>query len=417
MKKNKMNKKKKIIAATCLALLAAGAGTFAWISSQDQRINRVKAAAIKDGSVTVSEVWNPKPIIPGTKATKEVSVTNSGNSEIFVRVSYEEVLTFLTSKGAVTLQDAGWKKSDKPTLKDDVPVEYDAEKYLDPDKGYTEITKEKVDNLPENVRVFAKGSVTLDPVSKAEEVSLDAVAFYEYEDGKYQAMDYNIDVIDGATNGSEVSTWEFAINSIKYKVYADGYTNVVSNWAASSLEGASEDATAAKASLLGSSGKKYDTKYDYTKEGLDIKDLPAPTPATAADQIPTSGNDVKAVQTDTNANALGVSGINIEYGDDIVTTVTLDKNKWVYNKDDGYFYYTSPVVGGDSTTTLMKNLIFTNEVGTEFTNANYDLIVKMESIQATKAALLDSAGWNLGEAADASETKKIVSYLDGQAAS
>ena len=66
----KKNKKKKLVAAALLALLAAGAGTFAWINSQDQRINRVKTAAIKDGSVSVEELWNPKPIVPGTDATK-----------------------------------------------------------------------------------------------------------------------------------------------------------------------------------------------------------------------------------------------------------------------------------------------------------------------------------------------------------
>ncbi|WP_086314150.1 hypothetical protein A5821_001737 [Enterococcus sp. 7F3_DIV0205] len=414
----KKNKKKKLVAAACLALLAAAAGTFAWINSQDQRINRVKSAAIKDGSVSVEENWNPKPIVPGTEATKEVAVTNSGSTPVFVRVSYEEVLKHLTEKGAVTKRTSGWKANATPSLSDDVPVEYDGEKYIDASSGYTDITSKVKDSskaaLPAGVKVYAKGSVIKDPVTGDENTTFSYSAFFEYAPGKYQAMETEVAVEAGNAEGTAVETWEFVMSKAEYSVYKGGYSHAVSNWAASSLEGASTEATAAKASLLGSAGQKYDMNYDYTIATLGLSALPAPTPATATDQIPVANSEKKAVQTD--AAALGVSGINVEYGTDMITTASLANDKWTYNKEDGYFYFTSPVVSGATTPHLLKKLVFTNSVGTEFTNATYDLVVKMEAIQATKEALTDATGWGLS-GADGSETKKITTYLDGQAKS
>ncbi|MFD1900558.1 hypothetical protein GQR36_12225 [Enterococcus termitis] len=91
----------------------------------------------------------------------------------------------------------------------------------------------------------------------------------------------------------------------------------------------------------------------------------------------------------------------------MIDTAALAKDKWTYNKEDGYFYYTSPVNSGATTPHLLKKLVFTNAIGTEYTNATYDLIVKMEAIQATKEALTDTAGWNL-QGADGSDTKKSM---------
>lgn len=413
----KKNKKKLLVIATCLALLAVLAGTFAWINSQDQRINRVKTAAIKDGSVSVEETWTPKPIIPGTDAVKEVAVTNSGSTPVFVRVSYEEVLKYLTNKGAVTSRATGWKASDKPSLSDDVPVEFDGQKYIDASSGYTEVTskvKAGTAELPKGVKVYAKGSVTKDPVTGEENTTFNYVTFYEYAEGKYQAMDSFISVSGGATAGSVISNWSFLMTKAEYSVYSDGYSNKVSNWAASSIDGVSAEGQAVKASLLGSAGKKYDTEYDYTLGTLGLSALPQATPSTDASQIPLANGDKKGVQTD--KAALGVAGINIEYGSDIASAEALVNDKWVYNAEDGYFYFSSPINSGATTPHLLKKLVFTNLVGKEYTNATYDLIVKMEAIQATKEALTDSSGWNLS-GADNSTTKKIIAYLQGQSAS
>ncbi|EOL47707.1 hypothetical protein [Enterococcus caccae] len=415
----KKNKKKKLVAASGLALLAFLAGTFAWINSQDQKINRVSASAFKDDSVSVEENWSPVDIIPGTETTKEVTVKNTGSGPVFVRISYEEVLKHLKGKGDVTNRDTGWTASATPNpLADDVPVGYDGAKYVNGTSNYKDVTSKVKDAqgaaLPAGVKVYAKGSVTKNPVTNSEVTTFNYSAFFEYATGKYQAMETDVSVSGGNSENSLVENWDFVMSKAKYSVYSGGYKYVVTNWAASSLEGASEEATKVKASLLGSAGKKYDIEYDYTKAALGLSEIPAVTVATAADQIPVANSDRKGVQAD--KAALDVSGINIEYGTEIGTTKDLKNDKWVYNNEDGYFYFSSPLNSGESTPQLLKKLVFTNEIGKEYTNATYDLIVKMESIQATKEALSDSTGWNLN-GADGSETKKIATYLDGQAVS
>jgi len=123
---------------------------------------------------------------------------------------------------------------------------------------------------------------------------------------------------------------------------------------------------------------------------------------------PLQANDAKNIQTD--KLALNVNGIQIGYGSSITTIDELKAASWVYNKDDGFFYYTNPLGSGATTGTLLDKLIFTNEVGKEFINAEYDLVVKLEAIQGTKEALLDDAGWNLqGKVGD---TEKIVKHLE-----
>lgn len=408
--KSKKQKKQLLAAAAGLALVAAVAGTFAWISNQDQKINRVRTAAIKDGSVTINEIWEPKPIIPGTSTKKEVTVSNTGAGQVFVRVSYEEILKHLTNKGATIFKDVGWSADTSLGLKDSVPVEFDGKKYIESGSGFTDVTSKVKNsagvNLPEGVKVYGQGSVTKDPITGAEETTWTYGAFFEYAAGKYQAMDTEISVKDGHGVDKPVGEWNFVATKLKYEIYDQGYTYTVANWAKSSLAGADGQITGA--ALLGSKGEKGGVSYDYTVEGLEINAIPSPTPAVEATQIPLQANEAKNIQTD--KLALNVNGIQIGYGGSITTIDELKAASWVYNKDDGYFYYTNPLGSGATTGTLLDKLIFTNEVGKEFINAEYDLVVKLEAIQGTKEALLDDAGWNLqGKVGD---TEKIVKHLE-----
>lgn len=420
---NKNNKrKKKLVALAALALLAAGAGTFAWMNSKDARINRVSSAAIKDGSVTVEENFEPKPIIPGTKAKKEVKITNSGSAPAFVRVSYEEVLKYLTNKGATAERATGWKASEKPALSDDIPVEYNGEKYINPENGYTDITSKVKTTanaaLAAGIKVYAKGSITEDPLTGTLTSSFNPVAFYEYASGKYQTMTTTVEIKNplNEIKDTAVDTWDFVMkDGATYSVYADGYKNTAINWANSTLEGESPEATEIHASLLGSKGKKYDIDYNYTADDLKTVLPTTATPATDESQFPVANSNQKGVQAD--KNVLNKNGIQIEYDDFIVSLDKLagdeGKNKWVYNKEDGYFYYTSPLGTGKTTNGLLKNLVFTNAVDTSYTNATYDLVVKMEAVQATGEALTDDQGWKLDQSQV--NTKKITEYLAAQA--
>lgn len=422
MKSNTKKKKKLLAAAAALALIAAVAGTFAWISAQDQRINRVKTAAVNDGSVTVQETWVPKPIVAGTSATKEVTVTNSGNVPVFVRVSYEEVFTHLHSKGVIASSSTAYDAT-AWTFNDDVPVDFDGDKYTNSanpsyDANFADISSQVTlaggVALPSTVKVYGKGSITVDPVSSTEHTEFSYAMFYVYtEDGetKYQAMDQTVTVVGGNTGTNPISSWTFEAAALGYRVYEDGYDTIVKSWAKSSLPNADGNSTGY--ALLDTEGTKYGTAYDYTVGGtLDIAAMPGYTPQTLA--------NVANVLADRDAS-FGNSGINLKYSTDLVAASTLtawstghvSENKWVYNEEDGYFYYTSPVASGASTGNLLEELVFGNAVDKTYTNATYDLIVKMEAVQATAEALTDSAGWGL---TGGTTTTAIVDYLSPQEA-
>ncbi|MGG5317049.1 hypothetical protein [Enterococcus sp. AZ072] len=423
MKKN--NKKKKLMAAAAaLALIAAISGTFAWITAQDQRINRAESAAVSDNSVTVKETWEPKPLVPGTEATKEVAVSNTGTASVFVRVSYEEVLKHLNKLGAEkhgATTGTGDKADPKykyvandSGLGKHMPINTNGDQaYKD---GFVQVPAGQITGLTtpdhDDVKLLVKGGKTIDAVTGAEKISYEAKLMHEYfshpdnsgyvpGDGtydasknKYQSMKFNITV---TTENSKLDAkdWNFALTNIEYGYYEDGYKNSVVNWAASSLADADGTNVTGRA-LIGTTGVRYSVDYDYTLAGLGLPaspGLPGVTPATVGDQVPTATGK-KGVQADT--NGLGKSEIRIGYSADVTDVATLGNDKWVYNKDDGWFYYTVPVKSGETTKNLLEKLVFESTMGAEYTNASYDLVVKMEAVQANADALIDSAGWHLG---------------------
>lgn len=412
MKKNS-KKKKLMAAAAALALIAAISGTFAWLTAQDQRINRAESAKVSDDSVTVVEVWEPKPLLPGTEATKEVSVSNTGNANVFVRVSYEEVLKHLTDKGVVTYSDSTTVPTakytyvaDDPGLGKNMPLDFNYDKLIA--DGYTELPAAQVTGLEAGTKLLVKGGKTIEPVTGKVTYSWTYKITHEYTTGKYQSM--NCDTVIAAENSSnDAKDWDFTVSNLTYGYYKDGYKHSVVNWAKSTLP--DEAGAVSGNALLGTQGTRYDVKYDYRDTTLGVSPIPGETPATNTDQIPTNQSQ-KGVQADSAATALGKSHIRIGYSASITDVATLTADQWVYNEDDGWFYYTSPLKTGTTSNKLLEKLIYESQMGTEYDNASYDLVVKMEAIQATKEALTDSLGWNLGDgSAPTGDTLDIVNAL------
>lgn len=425
----KESKKKKLLAvAAALALIAVLSGTFAWITAQDQRINRAESAAVSDNSVTVKETWEPKPLVPGTEATKEVAVTNTGTANVFVRVSYEEVLKHLEKLGKeehAPSTEAGVKYvyvANDPGLDKHMPINFNGDQaYKD---GFN-LVEGTVAGLEADTKLLVKGGKTVDATTGKETISYEAKLMHEYfthpdnsslnpgdvgydaSKNKYQAMIFNI-AVTNENNSLEAKDWDFTLTDVEYGYYEKGYKNTVVNWANSSLADAAGAFTGN--SLLGTNGTRYSVVYDYTKDALGLTDIPGEKPATLPDQIPTAAGG-KGVQADT--DGLLKSHIRINYGADMTDVATLTSSKWVYNKEDGWFYYTAPLKSGETTPDLLKKLVFESAMGTEYTNASYDLVVKMEAIQATKEALTDSTGWELvvDDTTNKPDTKAIYDKL------
>ncbi|MEO1771829.1 hypothetical protein [Candidatus Enterococcus ferrettii] len=418
MKKN--SKKKKLMAAAAvLALIAAISGTFAWITAQDQRINRAESAAVNDDSVVLKEQWEPMPLVAGTEAKKEVSVSNTGNANVFVRISYEEVLKHLAEKGSIeygAVTEAGAKYAyvaNDSGLGKNMPVNANAASMFN--DGYRIVPASQVTGLTSqdtNVKLLAKGGKVVDPLTGSVSNNLETKIIHEYytdpsntgknpgdagydaTKNKYQAMTYDIAVTDEKSS-NDGTAWDYTLSNVKYAYYKNGYKNTVANWAKSTLP--DESGTTTGNALLGTKGLRYSVNYNYTTtaEGLGASaTIPGPTPATTADQKPIASSTNYGLEADT--NGLGKSHIRVGYGTDITDIATLASKNWVYNADDGWFYYTVPLKSGETTPDLLKKLVFESALGVEYTNASFDLVVKMEAVQATEAALTDSAGWNLG---------------------
>lgn len=62
-------------------------------------------------------------------------------------------------------------------------------------------------------------------------------------------------------------------------------------------------------------------------------------------------------------------------------------DKWFYNSEDGYFYYTSKVAAGATTTQLVDAVTLDGLAGNEYSKLSYDLKVNGEGIQAFKSAV------------------------------
>ena len=417
----KERRKKKLLAiAALLALVAVISGTFAWITSQQQKVNRVQSSVVADDSVVVHEVWKPTPMLPGTESTKQVKVQNTGTSNVFVRVSYEEVLKYLASKGektfsASSVPGAKFNPTATSTLTSHVPVAYSPEK-ISSANGYTEVPAAQVTGLEENTKLFVTGGQT---IAANGEITTEytPIIVHEYESGKFQQMEGNVvDTARGTDDkAASAADWTFTVSNLTYGYYANGYKNEAVNWAKSSLAPKGET-TVTGYGLLGTTGAQGKTQYDYTAAALGISALPATTPATDADLIPVAANDEKGVQADLNAlSAAPVmhNHIRIGYSAAITTTSALDLDKWVYNSDDGWFYYTKPLAPNASTPNLLEKLIYDKDLGREYTNATYDLIVKMEAIQATEAAIEDPDAWNIGNGGAGTPTASIYDHLVG----
>lgn len=470
MKKNqKNNKKKKLTAMALLALLAAGAGTFAWINSADFRVNRVTAEGgglDQSKNVALHEDFMPQPISPGSYSKKEVLVRNAGSMPVFVRVSYEEVLKTLVSGGDIVYQDNPWTPlTTSPTdptklptteekLAHDVPVEVADLKKEYEDKGYTKIAASKVTNgddvsaaklSVDDYVVYVKGFLKYDNAGGiVREFDGKIVRKYKVDNvDKYQQMTATFSYDEASTtivaSGTNAANFEgITVKEMKYGVYENGYKYTAINWAESVLQDQAAVTAGLKTTALGTAGKDSNNKeFNYTAFVLGKDVLPATTTAATTAQIPTSSNRLASVHADmkafgtvdatTNAFVPGKSGIKVQYSNDLINATSLStnatnkddlNNKWVFNSEDGYFYYTSPLKSGDSTGKLLEKIVYTDDVGANYTNAEYDLVVKMEALAAIKDALTGtgSGGWQLNGSTNTKPlTLKIQEYLADQA--
>lgn len=347
-------------------------GTFAWVQIKDARINRMKTNAITDGSVHLNETFISKDNWAiGTENDKRVSVTNAGDSQVFVRVSFEEVLTFYKNN-AQAKEVATPAASDK-----DFPVKFSADSYA-ASSGWIDVPSGQFSPaLPNNVKVKVKGtkvSETQGDGSQVEKANIEYVIYHEYATKKYQKMSAVIQL--DAFKDATPDKWTYTITNLQYFVY-EGQETVGKDWA-----GVNQ--------LLGEKGTKYGVAFDYSA----LKNTPI-TLATA-NQIPQAdATDNTRWLANLQADAQLDNALYTVYHANAMTN-TVQKGKWMYNATDGYFYYLDVVKSGETTQEFLKAIGLNNNASQKYSDMTFDLIVNLEAIQAVKEAVTDAAGNNGG---------------------
>ncbi len=422
MKSISKRKKKLLGIAVGFAIVACVAGTFAWQTYQDQKLNRVKSAEVISDAVKVTETWSKTPITPGGSATKDAKVTNASDVQVFVRASFEEVMKHLAGKGVETTKTT--PTSYKPAtakLTEDIPVSYAGESTTLIAQGWSKLTA--ITGLPTGVEVWAKGSATANPVTPAQiDYSFETKVFYHYTaDGTdyFQKMSADIAHDGTAAAGTPVTSWKVSAANFQYYVYAGGYNYISKNWAASNLVSIYAPAgttTPTDTSLIGYNGTNNGEVFDYRTDA----GVKAPTSLSLfSGTLPTIDGQALNVFADADNDFGGPSSeIKIKFGS-LTDTATLSKDKWVYNAEDGWFYYLAKLDASYSasgtagtTNSLITNLLY-GSTDQRYTNVTYDLTIKTEAVQANDITAaqeifkFDPSSSNWGS----SESKKIYDAL------
>lgn len=338
----KQNKKKKyLVAASALALLALGAGTFAWFTSKDEAVNHFEGRMVAN-DITLVETYVPeKDWQPDEEVNKDVAVKNESKYDAFIRVSFKEALSLLKNdneirydgttyvREGVVLENAPVDPIIVPS-----PTDYTTE-------GFTDVTAE-LTNAPAALTVgtvtykfelYAKSTTT-----PAEETEVTYVAQWHNPNGNAKAYIANLS-----------SAIAFDKETEKYTLNAK---------------------TVVQLSMI-------DKEYDAEKTANWPVDALENTPVTTSLE---EFNGIVEAPAKHNIQLLFAPG---------TLTATPTEKKWFYNADDGYFYFCAIVPGGGMTEQLLDAVKLNGKAGNEYSLMQYDLIVLAEGLQAVQNASVD----------------------------
>ena len=205
-----MNSKKKKAVGLSLIMVAALTliGTFAWFTSTDNVTNKFKTGVLPDGSVKIVEDFEkPDPWVPGQEVKKEVGVLSNSDTDVVVRLSFEETLKKMEADGN-KLKYYSFSTEQASTDLVPVPsVNFATNGYSDPATlGLT------VSGLPAGVTIVGKKVFT----NKYE------FALYREDSGKIYKMDADFAYDQGTST--------VTVSNVKYLYYKLG-TTATKDWA------------------------------------------------------------------------------------------------------------------------------------------------------------------------------------------
>lgn len=332
------NNKKKLAGASALALIALGAGTFAWFTSKDDVTNHFEGQ-LAGNDIQIIETFEPETTWqPGEEINKDVAIANVSSYNALTRVSFTEVLNL---------------------LKDVTELRYDGVTYVDSQGNVKTVEIPMV--MPSNSDYDSQGytNVTASLTAPVSSVSVDGKTY-----------DFNLFAKETSTNPSQYSyVAQWVSGTEKAKAYIGNTSNLINRDEKGNL---SFENVTPKISVV-------DKSYQAPKESDWTKPVYSKTP----DNVVTFKSEID--------DNLELSFVNV--------TEIPTQDKWYFNGADGYFYFVGNVAPGASTAQLLDSVKLLGGAGNEYSLFTYDLNVKAEGIQSAKEAVSETWATATGELA------------------
>jgi len=360
--KLKKNRKFLVAMAIVLALVIGASATFAWVTASAQKANEFKNEGYGSASNGMEVIENQdefdfEPI--GVKVPKEVSVINTTANPMLARVSFEEMINLLGNDGKYT-----WTTSAPPAAPGFSAVRYNMANII----FWKEITS-VTPALPTGVKAYTPNPDAAQPL--IELVYTDASSM----------------------------TWLARFDTATKPVYTPNAT--------AGLAGTITSAPAVQYAYYTNGTAFYNTwngKDNYTAAGWQLKaggkTSIKPAAATIVSKV---GKSSLAPTGTAYATAVATEAAKIKFYYDVLAATAVGNNaEWYYNDADGYFYYMKVIPGGGSSAMLLEALELSSAATADlWKKYEYTLVICVEGIQATKAALADAtdlgtaSGWAL----------------------
>ncbi len=212
-----MSKKLMVGLSVLLSMVIVASATFAWFTSKDSRINHFETKLITDGSVSLIEIFDPPTDWkPGQEVLKNVSVVNNSETDVLVRVSFEEILKLLKNNGTMYTSPTA-----TPTNSEWIPVHIGVGAY----STWTALTSsDTTAPIPPNL-VVKKMSVTDAATGKTTSAF---VAYNDLGDGTFQKVSADFTIESGKVKISNLAYFFFGGKATTYADWA-GLNLVVPN--------------------------------------------------------------------------------------------------------------------------------------------------------------------------------------------
>lgn len=354
-----MKKKKKfLVVASALALIAIGAGTFAWFTSKDNVKNHFEGEIAGNDIVIVETFVPPTNWKPGDGIKKEAAVQNNAEYNSLIRVSFEEKIEKLLKDNEIRFDGVNytWTGDNAPATDPTNPViipssaDFTSEKqgftlvapanypeFADVKVGdttykfnlYEKLTKPAIEAIPESAGVPAQPAVP----------------------GEYAYAGQWVSITDP---------------TVKARAYLTNEAGVITR---------NKDNTAKIEFPVGF--QPSISLVDKTYAPAVVKDWV--TGAYSATKPTGMGTDKAASLVDTM--------IELGFKADSINNTTPTPGLWYFNAEDNYFYFIGNVAPGNQTAQLLDSVTLSQNADNSYSLLKYDLNVKAEGIQAMKAAV------------------------------